>query len=161
MAVSFGENGKIKARMFFELVGFERENLNGNLKGMIDNLRGKIGIYKEEYAEPEKMDDKTYATHVEIEAEMPSIKRLFEVILMFEPSIIEIIEPGEFVVSAGEMQDILADVNSKMSQMNQNMEVMAARLRRANELLKSGEKELKSVKEDENKENNEIPKITI
>jgi hypothetical protein len=159
--MSLKENGKIRVRMFFEFAGRDKEGLNGNLKKMIDNLREKLDIYKEEYAEPEKMDEKTYATHVEIEGELPSVKEVFIVTLLFEPSIIEVIEPSEFVIPAGEMQDILADVNLKMNQMEQNMRVIAARLKHSTNLLKTCEKKLEIKKEAENDGNTKIPKIII
>ena len=153
------ENG-VKVRMFFELVGWKKESLNSDLRRIIDNLRDKLTLYKEEYAEPEEMGDGTYATHVEIEGEFPSIKGLFDIVLLFEPSIIEIIEPSELIIPAGEMQDILADVNSKVSQMGQDIKILSGRLKQAMN-SKTHEKPLENAKKEENEDNNKIPKIII
>ena len=155
------EKQKIKVRMFFELMGWPKEALNKQLKKTVDHLRKTWKILKEDYAEPEKVGEKIFTTHVEFEAEVPNVHELFSVTLAFGPSIVEVIEPEEIILTANETQDILADISAKVTVMDKDIKILAAQVKKAKDVFQKLKKKPEKPKEAQNKEQEETPKITI
>jgi hypothetical protein len=151
----------VQVRMFFELMGWPKEAINEHLKKIVDTLKKRIKVTKEEYAEPEKIGEKMYTSHVEFEAEIPTLRDLFIITLEFGPSVIELLDPPEVIVTAQDLQEILADISAKVTSMDKDMKILAARLRQAMNVIKSAQNMPKNKKEDENKEIEDNPNFTI
>ena len=147
--------------MFFELMGWPKEALNEHLKKIVDRLRKNVKVFEEHYAEPEKIGEKMFTSHVEFEAEIKNLRDLFVITLSFGPSVVEIIDPPEVIITADELQDILADVSAKVSAMDKDIKVLAARLKQANDVLKKLKIVPKKPKEAENEKIEETPNFTI
>jgi len=135
------DSSKIKARIFFEVMGWPAEALNAHLKKLLDLLKTKgWSIYREEYADPEKIGEKMYTSHVEFEVEIPDISTLFQFCLAYAPSVVEIIEPSEIYLTAAEIQDIIADMNSKIHEMDKSIKLLAAQVAQFKKQAKTEEK---------------------
>lgn len=123
---------KIKARIFFEVMGWPAEALTEHLKLVISKLKKSWKISSEHFEKPVIIDEKNpkmLTTHAEFEAEIPSIWDLFIFSLLQGPSVVEIIEPSEIYLKAGELQDILADIISKAQTMDKEIKLLAAKNR--------------------------------
>lgn len=136
------DSQKIKVRMFMEVMGWPKEKLREHLEQVIKILKEKTKwkITNEKYAEPEKVGDKMFTNHVEFEGEASSLHDLFLFSMTYGPSVVEIIDPPEFYMTAGELQDILADLVSKVQSMDKEIKVIAAQNRQMSSLLNALEK---------------------
>lgn len=146
---------KIKARIFFEVMGWPAEALTNHLKTVVEKLKKTWKISNENYAEPVPVDEKEpkiLTTHVEFEAIIPSFHDLVVFSLLYGPSVVEIIEPPEIYLTAGEIQDILADIISKVQAMDRDIKLLASQNKILNEKLKSLTPSESSEKEDKDKE---------
>lgn len=120
------KNMKIKVRIFFEVMGWPEDALNEHLKKLMDKLKEKWKVFSEDYSKPDKISEKMYTSHVEFEAEIPSIQDLFAFVLNYAPSAIEILDPPEIYMTAGDLQDILADMVSKIQGMDKEIKVLSS-----------------------------------
>ncbi len=152
---------KIRVRMFFELMGWPKEALNKSLKDIVNKLRQTINVTDEKYAEPEKISEKMYTSHVEFEAEIKNVRDVFMITISFGPSVVEILDPAEIIITAGEFQDILADISAKVNTMDKDIKILAARLKQATDVLKRLKIVPKKEKEAENKQIEDNPNFTI
>ncbi len=152
---------KIQVRMFFELMGWPKEALNESLKKIVAHLGKRIKIKNEEYAEPEKIGEKMYTSHVEFEAEIKNIRDLFAITLSFGPSVVEILDPPEILLTAADLQEILADVSAKVTNMDKDIKVLGARLRQATNILNKLKIVSKKEKEAQNEKIEDNPNFTI
>jgi len=70
-----------------------------------------------------------FTSHVEFEAEVPNFNDLMAFCLNFGPSVVEILEPSYIHLTAGEMQDMLSDLISKIQIMDKEIKVLSAQKR--------------------------------
>ena len=156
-----GKKQTIKVRMFIELMGWPKEALNESLKKIVETLKDKWKVLKEDYSEPEKIGEKSFSSYVELEAEVPNVQQLFGVVLAYGPTVVEIIEPSEVYVSATDMQDILADISSKVNILDRDVKVLSMRFKKATELIEKLKNGSETEKEAQNDEENKTSKFTI
>ena len=155
------EKQKIKVRMFFELMGWPSEALHPALKKIVDRLRQTWEIHSEDYSDPEKVGEKMHSSYVEIEATVSDIKELILVTLSFGPSVVEVLEPSEIILNANDLQDSLADMSGKVHELDKQVKVLAAQLKKANTVFEKLKNKPESEKEAQNKEPEESSKFTI
>jgi hypothetical protein len=155
------EKQKFKVRMFFESMGWPKEAITEQLKRTVTHIKKSWKVTNEEYAEPEPLDDKMFVGHVEFEAEFHKIQELFLVTLSFGPSVVEILEPAEVVITANELQDVVADISSKVSVMDKDIKILAAKLNISQNALEKFQNKSGTLKEAENEEPEEKSKFTI
>lgn len=148
------EKHKIKIRVFMEVMGWPAEKLNAHLKEIVNILRDKLNwkVSREDYAEPIKIGEKMFNTHVEFEAEFNDVMQLFSFALAHGPSVIEILEPSELFLSASELQDILSDMVSKAQTMDKEIKILAAQNKKMGDFLTALEKKGIIKKEPSNDE---------
>jgi hypothetical protein len=122
------DNRPIKIRVFLEVMGWPKEKLNEHLKEVVGILKKRMDfkLEGENYAEPEKIGEKMYTSHVEFEGQAPSFHKLVMFALLHGPSVLEILDPPELYITAAEMQDILADVIAKVQNMDKDVKLLAA-----------------------------------
>ena len=146
------DSQKMKVRIFFEVLGWPAEALTEHLKTTVGRLKKTWKITKEEYAVPEPLEHKNLkllTTHVEFEAVVPTFNDLVLFCIVYGPSVVEIIEPSEIYITAGEIQDTLADVISKIQIMDKDVKVLAAQ----NKILKERLAEFAPAEEQKNGDN--------
>lgn len=136
------EEQKIRLRIFLEVMGWPEEKLKEHLKKVMELLKKKLKweIVKEDFAEPDKISEKMYTCHVEFEGIAPSLKDVFLFGMLYGPSAIEILGPLEFYFTAGDIQDILADMISKVQGMDKEIKVLAAQNKKSIDILTTLEK---------------------
>ncbi len=156
-----GSKQKIKVRIYLELMGWPKEALNENLKKIVGQVKDKWNIYKEDYSEPEKVGDKMFSSYVEFESEVPDINQLFSFVLNYGPTVVEILEPNEVYVSGSDMQDIMADISSKVNMLDRNLKIVSARFKKAAKIIEKLKKGSEKEKEAQNEEKDESTKFTI
>jgi len=151
LANIFKDKSRMKVRIFFEVMGWPAEALTEHLKKAINKLKNNWKITAEHYEKPVPVDEKNpkmLTAHAEFEAEIPSFAELAIFSIVYAPSVVEIIEPSEIYLKASEIQDILADVISKVQGMDKEIKILAAK----NRLLENDNKHLRdklSIKEQE------------
>ncbi len=156
-----GKKQKIKVRIFIELMGWPKETLNDTLKKIVDTIKKKWTVYKEDYSEPEKMGEKMFSSYVEFEAEFSDLKELFTVVLNYGPTVVEIIEPTEVYISGSDMQDIMADISSKINMLDRNIKILSARIKQTQGSIQKSENNTTNQKEAQNEEKDKTSKFTI
>lgn len=156
-----GKKQKIKVRIFIELMGWPKETLNDTLKKIVDTIKKKWTVYREDYSEPEKMGEKMFSSYVEFEAEFSDLKDLFNIVLNYGPTVVEIIEPTEVYISGSDMQDIMADISSKVNMLDRNIKILSARIKQTQGSIKKPENNATNQKEAQNEEKDKTSKFTI
>lgn len=118
----------MKIRVFLEVMGWPKEKLTEHLKEVLKLLKEKMKwkIICEKHAEPELLGEKMYVTHVEFDAEAKSFHEVLLFSMQHGPSVLEILDPPELYITAAELQDILADVISKVHIMDKDIKMLAA-----------------------------------
>jgi hypothetical protein len=122
------KDGKIKVRIFFEVMGWPADALTQHLKTVVEKLRKTWVVRSEHYEEPVPLENhpKMLTAHAEFEADVPSFNDLVMFCMLYGPSVVEILEPAEFYLKAGQVQDILADLISRMQLMDKEIKFLAA-----------------------------------
>jgi len=122
------EDKKLKVRIFMEVLGWPEEALTTHLKTILTKLKKHWKILNEHYETPVKLEnmEKMFTSHVEFEAEVPNFNDLVAFCLSFGPSVVEILEPSYIHLTAGDMQDMLSDMISKIQIMDKEIKVLAA-----------------------------------
>ena len=109
-------------------MGWPKENLTEHLKNVLNLLKTNLKwkVINEKHAEPEQLGVKMYVTHVEFEAQAPNIHEVVIFCIQHGPSVVEILDPPELYMTAGEIQDILADIVSKVHIMDKDIKLLSA-----------------------------------
>lgn len=107
-------DGWIRIRAFLEVMAANKETtesaLNKHLEKIKDNE--EIEIYEEDLDDPQEVEDppgnisQAYSQIAEIELLVSSVKNLITFTFLYGPSSVEVLEPEEFDLKMGELQDI-------------------------------------------------------
>ena len=117
----------IKIRVIFQLMGWPQDALINTLKNLVNVLKKSWDIEKEEYSEPEKVEDsKMYSAFVEFVANVDDVYSLFSFVITYAPSVIEVLEPSEVVIPVNKLQDILADLTGKLQDLDKEVKFLSA-----------------------------------
>ena len=138
----------IKVRIIFHVLGWPPDALNNILKKLVDGVRKSWKIISEDYSEPEKLKDteKMYSSFVEFVAEVPNFTSLFTFVLNYAPSVVEILEPKEIVISMDELQDAFADMSAKLQDLDKQIKFFSAKVRELESKSGNKEEETKKIK---------------
>ena len=113
------EEGYLKIRVIFEIVGRPKEHVEQTLKAYIENIKTKestIHVLSEDYEPAEELKDEDkeglFGVMAEVEMLVPDIQKLTWLAINFSPASVEILEPDKIILdqrSAGEwITDMLA-----------------------------------------------------
>ncbi len=119
----------MKIRVIFELMGWPPEEVVNALKRLVEALKkANWKILSEEYSEPEKIEgsQKMYSAFVEFTAEVKDLRSLFTFVMTYAPTVIEVLEPPEIVITADQIQDILADLTAKLQELDKQVKMLSA-----------------------------------
>lgn len=119
----------MKVRVIFELMGWPPEELVNALKRLMEALRkSSWKIVSEEYSNPEKIEgsNRMYSAFVEFIAEIQDLRQLFTFVMTYAPTVIEVLDPPEMVITANQIQDILADLTAKLQELDKQVKVLSA-----------------------------------
>ncbi len=121
------KNGWIKVWLAFDVVAAKPEISKEALEKHMDKLLSLPQIigYKKDIAEPMKIDNapnnmkEAYSTAGEIEAVVKSVFDLINIVIVYGPSSIEVIEPDEIKISIGDLQNSVNVISGVMHQFAQ------------------------------------------
>jgi len=112
----------IKARFTFEVVGNPKDFVQNFSKKLIEDLKklDYLEIKKIENPEPIEREVgkdkkvKMFSTFIEVEGEFKDLDSLFNFILDFSPSTIEILDPEKFEIKNFELNKYLNDISHRI-----------------------------------------------
>ena len=109
---------KIVARVIIEMLGAPKEYIELTLKNYIEKLK-KDGIkIIKETVEPAQKQNELFSTFVELDIEIEKMEELFGFCFDSMPSSVEILEPEELQITAGELSDHLNDLQAKLHEVD-------------------------------------------
>ncbi len=136
----------IKARCILEVLARPKEAAVDALKKIIQNLEEngkKLEVSNEEYSEPKAMENDFFSAYVkfDISGDLDSI---FNFVLDYAPSSIEILEPEKVTMEMVDLQTMLNDLSGRLNELDQKIKIYSA----SNVLLAKENQELKSKMSD-------------
>ena len=116
------KDGWIKAWMAFEVLAINEKAAKESLEGLLDNLdKSERGhIYKKHLGDIKKVDkpmkniEVAYSLTSDVELVSKNFESLVMAVIEFGPSAIEILEPLNLNIKAGECQKILNTISHMM-----------------------------------------------
>jgi archaeosine-15-forming tRNA-guanine transglycosylase len=140
----------IRARMIIELLGFPPDALKATLKKAIEQMKERVVIKKEFYAEPKKVGEKIFSSFVEFECEIKDFETLMGIVFDFGPSTIEILSPDEIKMKSKEIEHVLNDLVARIHEMDKQIKILTA-----NNIILQKNINMLQQKSDENKNQQE------
>lgn len=108
---------QIKARVIIEVVGAPRDHVEATLKNVVDKIKEEkelnllnSELFEAKEVQLENIPQKIWSAFSEIDISVDNINRIIGFCFDFMPSSIDIIEPAELNLNAGEMSDMLNDL---------------------------------------------------
>jgi hypothetical protein len=108
----------IKARSIIEVMGQPENLVTETLKKIEQYIKDNLKVVDSFIAEPKKSGKKFYTSFIEVTIEYDNIQQLFEFLTFYTPSTVEIIEPYELSLSAGELENMCNDLLSKIHELD-------------------------------------------
>ncbi len=107
--------GNILVRTIIEMMGAPKEHIEKTLKDYVEKLKTdkEISIVKEEIA-PAKEQGKLFSVFAELDIRFRTAQKLVDFCFDSMPSSVEIIEPSQLTLDAGELSDTLNDMQAKI-----------------------------------------------
>lgn len=109
---------KLKANMIIEIMGRPPKYVSEALNTLVVKLGSEKGVslLNKKYHDPQKVEkSKTlYATFAEIEVELDSLEMLFNILMTYSPSNIEVYEPDNFKLKSHELNEFANYVVARM-----------------------------------------------
>ena len=112
---------KILFRALIEVLGKPKEHVEESLQGYIQKIKedDSYNVISEDLAVVEKREkEELWATFAELEIKTERIDHLIDFCFDFMPSVIEILEPNELVISEQQLSTFFNDLQSKLHQVD-------------------------------------------
>lgn len=131
----------VKARCILELMARPKEVAVNALKSIIGKIEEngkKLIVSDEKYSEPKEVENGFFSVYAEfnIEGDFDSI---FNFVLDYAPSSIEILEPNKLTLDMATLQTALNDLSGRLNELDQKIKIYSANnvlLSQENEKLK-------------------------
>ena len=126
------EENEVELRCTIELMARPKEAAIDSLKKILATAEEngkKLRIYNEVYSEPKELEKDFYS----------DMESLFNFILDYAPSTIEVIKPEKVELPISSLQTLLNDISGRLNEMDQTIKVYSA----SNVLLQNENNELK------------------
>ncbi|MBD3312116.1 hypothetical protein GF352_01520 [archaeon] len=115
----------LTTRFIIEIMGKPGKLVTETLKKTVSFLKERYEVLSEDYSEPEMVDDADlFTAFVEIEFKVKGFEDLFLAIIDFGPTVVEIIEPSEVVVTDTELQAALTELVRKVHLLSKGLRVL-------------------------------------
>ncbi len=128
----------IKLRCILELMARPKEMAVNALKSIIDKIEEngkKLEISNVKYSEPKEVENDFFSAYAEFEIQ-GDFDSLFNFVLDYAPSSIEVIEPSKIILDMATLQTSLNDLSGRLNELDQKIKIYSA-----NSLLLSQENE--------------------
>jgi len=122
-------------RAVLELLGKPQEHIEASMKEYIQKLKQdkRFKVQHEEYADVKKQEEQDlWATFAELEVKTEELQNLTIFCLDYMPSLIEIIEPGQLIITDIQFSEFLNDLQTKLHQ----IDILAKHVKIENDHLK-------------------------
>jgi len=106
---------RVRSRLIIEMLGSPKAHVEKTLKDYVAKLRTDktVQILKEDYAETQDRDG-LFATFVELDIWFKDIHHMLAFCFDAMPSTVEILEPRELKIDAGELQNLINDLQARL-----------------------------------------------
>ncbi len=108
-------------RAVIEVLGKPKEHIEKSIREYVQGLKenSRYEVVHVEFADIKKQEDQElWATFAELEVKTEKFEDLTNFCFDYMPSIIEIIEPTQFVLSEGDLSQVLNDLQAKLHQVD-------------------------------------------
>ena len=121
------EKGGIRARLYLEAQGKSPELIEKAKENLIKDLKKKCYVVKVSSEEP-IFEANMFSTIAEVEIIAYSLRNLFDIVMSFGPSAVEILEPDEIIMNIGDLQAILVDISQLIYSLTHQLLAVKKRL---------------------------------
>ena len=106
----------IISRITLEVLGSPKEHVEKTLQDVLAKLHEEkeVKILSKKVYESKEMDNKLWSTFSDIEFQVESMKKVFEVCYDYMPSTIEILEPAGMEIDCNDMEILFNDVLTRL-----------------------------------------------
>jgi hypothetical protein len=111
------EEGFLRARVIFEIIGKPKEHIENTLKAYIENIKTKetdIHILEEEYEPAEEIEEELFSVIAEVELLVPNIEKLTWLAINFSPASIELIQPDAITLEQKQVSHWITDMLARL-----------------------------------------------
>ena len=115
------EEGYLKIRVIFEIIGRPKEHIEQTIKAYIENIKTKetdIHVLSEDYEPAEELEgeDKEglFGVMAEVEMLVPNIQKLTWLVINFSPASVEVLEPSELTLDQRTIGEWITDMLAKL-----------------------------------------------
>ena len=119
---------KIKTLLIIEVLGRPPEHLTETLESIIKNIGNEKGvsILSKKINEPKLIKDKNdfYTSFAEIEIEVDDVLGLVPIMFKYMPSHIEVISPGNIIISNNSINNLFNELAGKLHQYDEVTRVL-------------------------------------
>ncbi len=106
-------------RFIIEIIARPKEMVDKTLREVVKVINSRYKVLNEDYSDIELVPNSSlFSGFVEVEFKVKSFEELFDAILDFGPTIVEIVEPSEIKISSAELQASLSDLLNKIHEMS-------------------------------------------
>jgi hypothetical protein len=130
----------VRAIMIIEMMGRPKEHISSQIRehiGLMDKVKG-LEVIKKDFSEPKKIDDKNnlYTCFCEVEIECINFIQLYELVLDFMPSSIEVLDPSKLNFTIDEATSVLNNLSGRLHRYDDVVKIMKNREHKLMEDLK-------------------------
>jgi len=119
------EEGYLRIRVLFEIVGTPKKHIEDTLKAYIENVKTHEGVFvlEEEYEEATQIEDEEskkeetvpmWGTVAEVEMLVDGMDKLTWLAVNFSPASIELLEPDTLTMESKEVSNWITDVLARL-----------------------------------------------
>lgn len=131
---------KIITRFIIEIGGKPVENVDKALKLVLDKLNNKENKFKliDSHIGNSELDEKTtlYYGFIEAEVKFKEVNDIFNFILDYTPTSVEVLEPEHIEINSSGLTDLLNNVSNMSLSFQQKIRELSAQVHFLNEKLK-------------------------
>ncbi len=124
------------ARFIVEMLGFPEEHLKKTMATFVESLKHSLdfSVVSAVVEEPKPVKDaKLFTVFVEIEAKFGDLSGVLDFCFENMPSSVEVVEPAEFAVPIGDVNNFLNDILDKLHKLDMNFKVYRAENKKLND----------------------------
>lgn len=114
-----------------EVMGQPADLVTKTLNKMLEAINERFKVVDSFIEEPEKTGEKFYNSFMELTIQFKNVQKLFEFMTYYTPTVVEVLEPYNLNISAGELENICNDVLSKIHEFDKKLKTTMS----VNELL--------------------------
>jgi len=112
-------------RFIIEVMGRPEEVVKQTLKSVVDSLDKRHKVNNSEYSDVEKVEGADLLSgFVEVEFTVDNFEQAFLALLDYGPTVAEVIKPDKVNLNASELQNVFAEVITKLNTMSKTIQVL-------------------------------------